>query len=48
MVSTKANLFDMKKTIAEVAQNIENRASYEDVKRIVEDKVSKSELHFLL
>jgi hypothetical protein len=38
----------MKKTMAEVAANIESRTSFEDVKRIMEEKVSKSEVHYLL
>ena len=48
MIGSKVNAFDMKKTIAEVAEKIESRASYDDVKRIVDDKISKSEAHFLL
>jgi hypothetical protein len=31
----------MKKTMAEVAANIESRTSYEDVKRMMDDKITK-------
>ena len=31
----------MKKTIAEVAANIESRTTYDDVKRLLEEKVNK-------
>ena len=42
----KANLIDMKKTMAEVAANIESRVTYEDMKRMLEEKVSRSDFHF--
>ena len=38
----------MKKTIAEVAANIESRTTYEDVKRLLEDKMNKQDANFLL
>jgi len=38
----------MKKTMAEVAANIESRVTYDDAKRMVEEKVSRSDLHFQL
>ena len=38
----------MKKTMAEVASNIESRVTYEDAKRMLEDKVNKNELQFSL
>lgn len=38
----------MKKTIAEVAANIESRTSYDDVKRMLDDKISKQEAMYLL
>ena len=38
----------MKKTMAEVAANIESRTTFEDVKRMLEDKISKPELMFQL
>lgn len=44
----KANLNDMKKTMSEVAANIESRASLNDVKRMIELKVDKSDIQFLL
>jgi hypothetical protein len=34
--------------MAEVAANIESRISYEDAKRLVEDRVSKQELQYQL
>ena len=36
----------MKKTMAEVAANIESRVSFEDAKRLLEDKVSRADFHF--
>lgn len=44
----KANTIDIKKTMAEVAANIESRTTYEDVKRLLEEKVSKSDFQYLL
>jgi len=38
----------MKKTMAEVAANIESRTTYDDVNRMLEDKIAKSEVHYLL
>jgi hypothetical protein len=38
----------MKKTMAEVAANIESRVSYEDVKRMLEEKANRSDLHYQL
>jgi hypothetical protein len=38
----------MKKTMAEVASNIESRITYDDVKRMMEDKISKQEVHYLM
>lgn len=32
--------------MAEVASNIESRVNYEDIKRMLEDKISKSEIGF--
>jgi len=31
----------MKKTIAEVAQNIESRTTYDDVRKMLEDKMGR-------
>ena len=31
----------MKKTMAEVASNIESRTTYDDVRKMIEEKVSK-------
>jgi soluble cytochrome b562 len=45
-LSQKANLIDMKKTMAEVAAHIESRVSFEDAKRMLEDKVSRADFHF--
>lgn len=45
-LSQKANLIDMKKTMAEVAANIESRTTFEDIKRLLDDKITKSELLF--
>ena len=39
-------MLDMKKTMAEVAANLESRVSYEDAKRMLEDKVARADLHF--
>ena len=38
----------MKKTMAEVAGNIESRVTYEDAKRMLDEKITKSDLHFQL
>ena len=38
----------MKKTMAEVAANIESRTTFEDVKRMTEDKITKSDMLFQL
>lgn len=47
-LSSKANLLDMKKTMAEVAANIESRVTYDDAKRMMDDRVSRQDLHFQL
>jgi len=44
----KANTLDMKKTMAEVAANIESRVSYDDLNRFLEAKMNKSDLNYLL
>lgn len=36
----------MKKTMAEVAANIESRVSFDDAKRLLEDKVTRADFHF--
>ena len=38
----------MKKTMAEVAANIESRVTYEEAKRMIEDKASRSDIQFQL
>ena len=38
----------MKKTMAEVAANIESRVSYEDARRLLEEKVSRADLQYQL
>jgi hypothetical protein len=48
MVQQKANLIDMKKTMAEVAANIESRTSYDDVRKMLEEKITKHELNYAL
>jgi hypothetical protein len=46
-LAQKANLIDMKKTMAEVAANIESRVTFEDAKRMVmEDRVTRAEFQF--
>jgi hypothetical protein len=40
----KANLNDMKKTMSEVAANIESWATFSDVKRMLDLKVDKSDI----
>ena len=47
-LSQKANLLDMKKTMAEVAANIESRVSFDDAKRLLEDKVTRVDFHYQL
>lgn len=44
----KANLSDMKRTMTEVANNIENRTTFADVKRMIELKVERSEVQYML
>ena len=46
LMNQKANLNDMKKTMAEVAQNLESKASHSDLKRLVD--VNKQEMHHML
>jgi len=41
-------LQDIKKTMAEVAANIESRVTYEDQRRQLDDKVSKTEIGFYM
>jgi hypothetical protein len=38
----------MKKTMAEVAANIESRTTFEDVKRLMEEKITKAEMMYQL
>ena len=44
----KANLNDMKKTMAEVAANIESRTTFHDVKRLLEQKMERSEVQYMM
>ena len=44
----KANLNDVKKTMAEVAANIEERPTFIELKRLLESKIDKSELNYSL
>ena len=39
---------DIKKTMQEVASNIESRTTFADLKRATEAKVDKSEVQFML
>ena len=44
----KASLSDTKKTIAEVAKNIESRTTFDDLRRVSEEKASKTEVGYWL
>jgi len=44
MLNQKANLNDMKRTMSEVAQNLEQRTSFTDVRRLVDAKCDKQEV----
>lgn len=44
MLSGKANLVDIKSTMAEVAANIESKVSIEEFRMAMDDKLSRSEL----
>ena len=44
MLSNKANLHDVKSTMAEVASNIESRVSLEEHRRALDEKASKADL----
>lgn len=48
LLAQKANVFDIKKTMAEVAANIESRVTYEDQRNALADKISKAEIGFYL
>jgi len=47
-MTQKANLNDMKKTMSKVAQALEQRTSFHDVRRLLEGKPDQSELTHLL
>ncbi len=47
-LSQKANLIDMKKTMAVVAANMESRVSYDDARRLLEEKVSRADMQYQL
>ena len=38
-ISQKANVFDIKKTMSEVAANMESRVTYEDMRTALSDKI---------
>ena len=38
----------MKKTMAEVAANIESRTTHDDINRMLEDKMTKSDVLYML
>ena len=42
--STKANLHDVKTTMAEIASNIESRVSLDEHRRALDEKASKADL----
>lgn len=44
MLANKANLVDIKSTMAEVAANIESKVSIEEFRMAMDDKLSRSEL----
>lgn len=43
-MAAKANLYDIKSTMAEVAANIESKVSLEEFRQAMDDKLSRSEL----
>ena len=47
-VSQKASIFDVTKTVAEVAANIESRATLEELQELLEMKASKADLQKVL
>lgn len=47
-IAQKANVFDIKKTMAEVVASIESRVTYEDHRAAMADKISKGEIGFYL
>ena len=47
-LALKANISDVSKTVAEVAHNIESRASEGEVQRQLNDKVSRNDLQYFL
>ena len=47
-ISAKANLSDIKRTMTEVAANIESRVTYEDQRRMLDEKVNKTEIGYHL
>mmetsp|Transcript_9414 Transcript_9414/g.14404 ORF Transcript_9414/g.14404 Transcript_9414/m.14404 type:complete len:122 (-) Transcript_9414:1990-2355(-) len=47
-LNQKANISDIKKTMAEVAGSIESKTSFADVKRLIDSKLDRSELQFSL
>ena len=47
-LAQKANVFDIKKTMGEIAANIESRVTYDDQRIALADKISKGEINFYL
>ncbi len=47
-LNQKANFSDVKKTMSEVVHNIESRASISEVKRLVDERVSKMDFGYLV
>ena len=47
-LNQKANIYDVKKTMAEVAANIESRVSFDEHRTALQEKASRSDLNLLL
>jgi len=47
-MGTKANLFDIKSTMAEVAANIEAKVSFDEFRAAMDEKLSRQELSMKL
>lgn len=46
-LNIKANVADIMRTFSEVASNIENRPTMEEVQSLLDDKISKADLQVL-
>lgn len=47
-MTAKANLADVKRTVAEIAANLEQRVTFPELKRMLDAKVDQSELKIAL